>query len=106
MLTQSAELIGGDLVVTGTRPLPPEWLSSKLASVFERAEVIEFSTVAIHHQDMLLASVKAVSANYPLYGELRVSTQHHDEALAKRCDRQIRLDAGLIVEQGVEQVVG
>lgn len=82
MLSQSAELIGGDLVVTGTRPLKPEWLRSELASAFETAEVVEFSTVAVHQQNMLLASVKAVSANYPLYGELRVSPQPYTQDTA------------------------
>lgn len=78
LLNRSAEMIGGDLVVRGTRPLDPQWLEIPEKAVVS-AEITEFSTVAINNDQLLLASVKAVDANYPLYGRIQVADEPYGE---------------------------
>lgn len=80
LLNRSAEMLGGDLVVRGTRPLDPGWLSLPEAVDLKRAEITEFSTVVIHQEQLLLANVKAVGSAYPLYGSLQISEDLYDEA--------------------------
>lgn len=84
LLNQSAEMIGGDLVVRGTRPLKPQWLQTDTGQTVKITELIEFSTVSVHQQNILLASVKAVSANYPLYGKVHVAEQAYGDEITVR----------------------
>ena len=81
LLNRSAEMIGGDLLVRGTRPLEPQWLQMAAEQSVKVAELVEFSTVSIHQDNLLLASVKAVGANYPLYGSVHVAEQAYGETI-------------------------
>ena len=46
LLTQSAELIGGDLVLRSSRPLPQGWLHHGQEVGLETVELAEFGSVA------------------------------------------------------------
>lgn len=76
---ESAEMIGGDLVVSGTRELNPQWLELGRQLELETAEVTEFSTVVFFDEELLLSSVKAASGSYPLVGELQVAQEPYGE---------------------------
>ncbi|MDX1803724.1 MAG: FtsX-like permease family protein [Alcanivorax sp.] len=65
---RTATTLGGDLVLSGSRAPEPAQ-EQKMAGV-NGATVIDFASVLIHKQQFLLASVRAVSPHYPLYGEL------------------------------------
>jgi len=81
LLNRSAEMIGGDLVVRGTRPLGSDWLKLPEAEPLEHSQITEFSTVAINREQLLLASVKAVSETYPLYGSVQLSDTRYGQPL-------------------------
>jgi len=70
---QSAEVIGGDLVLRSSRPLPSEWLQQGRALGLETVASAEFGTVLVHRERILLVSVKAVTDNYPIRGKLRIA---------------------------------
>jgi putative ABC transport system permease protein len=70
---QSAELLGADLVLVSPRPAPVEWLAGAQNFGLRRAEATEFSSVVVKGEQLQLASVRAVSADYPLRGTLRAS---------------------------------
>lgn len=69
------ELLGGDLVVSASNPLPSALreLASKNAANY--TESVEFPSMVLAGEHLELAGVKAIAANYPLRGELRIATQ-------------------------------
>ncbi|PCI68486.1 MAG: ABC transporter permease [Piscirickettsiaceae bacterium] len=71
MNSQAAEFLAADLVVTSSVVIPSAW-SDKAASLgLNDAFTVEFSTVLIENDELLLAGVKAVSGRYPLRGHLK-----------------------------------
>lgn len=79
MLSQSAELIGGDLVLKSSRPIDRDWLERGRQLAMDTAELVEFQTVVVHDEDILLTAVKSVSDSYPLRGNLRISDELYGE---------------------------
>jgi len=73
LLAQSAELIGGDLVLRSSRPLAENWLHHGQEIGLETVELAEFGSVLMHAEKILLVSIKAVSQLYPIRGQLRVA---------------------------------
>lgn len=72
MVRQGGELIGGDLVVSGSSR-PPDSLSRKARTLgLAGARTLEFRSVVVAGERPQLVQVKAVDARYPLRGELRV----------------------------------
>lgn len=69
---EAARLLAADLVVRSSRPLPTELTRVAQDSGLRHADSLEFSSVLLHGDEFQLASVKAVSAGYPLRGELRL----------------------------------
>ncbi|ASF46700.1 ABC transporter permease [Methylovulum psychrotolerans] len=74
MTQQTAEFLAADLVVSSPTELPPAWAEQAEKQHLTRAQTVEFSSVLIEHEEMLLASIKAVTSNYPLRGQLKTST--------------------------------
>ena len=68
---RTAVALGGDLVLEGTRFPDPE--QRYVLEALPHTETTGFASVLIHQEQFLLASVRAVSAAYPLYGELLIS---------------------------------
>lgn len=77
---RTAEMLGGELVLTGTRP--PEVGQLALLQQQRTSEVIDFSTVLVHNDTLLLVSARAVDASYPLYGRLHIATGRFEPAQA------------------------
>jgi len=75
LVAQSHQFLGADRVVRSSQPIPADWgaLASKYA--LESAYTTEFSSMVFGAVRMHLASVKAVSAHYPLVGELKISAR-------------------------------
>jgi putative ABC transport system permease protein len=73
LATQATQLLGADLVVSGDRALPDEWLERARQAGLSTAQTIVFPSMVIAGDDSKLASVKAVSAAYPLRGAIRVA---------------------------------
>lgn len=70
---QANRLLGADLVINDTRPLPEEIRQEALRRGLAVADVMRFPSMAIHGERNVLADVRAASAGYPLRGELRIA---------------------------------
>lgn len=69
---QAASLIAADLVLSSSRPLRPAALETAAKLKLDHAELLEFSTVLQAGNGFQLSSIKAVSAGYPLRGQLAI----------------------------------
>ncbi|MGZ4955128.1 MAG: ABC transporter permease, partial [Methylobacter sp.] len=74
MVSQAAEFLAADLVISSPAAVPAEWLSKATELNLAQAQTVEFSSVLIEHDELLLASIKAVSSAYPLRGFLKTAT--------------------------------
>lgn len=74
MTQEAAEFLAADLVVASANAMPEAWSVKAGQLHLIGARTVEFSSVLIEHEEMLLASIKAVSAGYPLRGYLKTTT--------------------------------
>jgi putative ABC transport system permease protein len=74
MVGQSAELLGGDLLLQSPRPLEARWLQRAEAEGLTTAETLEFPSVVVSGDNFQLAGIRAVAAGFPLRGALRTAT--------------------------------
>ncbi len=85
---QAAAILGGDLVLTASRRLPPALAREAHAAGLEVAEMVEFPSMVMAQgragPRSRLAAVAAVSRDYPLRGELRVAPRPFAPARALR----------------------
>lgn len=82
---RTAEMLGGELVLTGTQPLK-ETQQALLATVggdLQTSAVIDFSTVLVHSDELLLVSARAIDDSYPLYGEIQLARQRFGPSYAQ-----------------------
>jgi putative ABC transport system permease protein len=77
MTAQTAEFLAADLVIESPAPIPADWLAQSRQLGLKEARTIEFSSMLIENDEMLLASVKAVNAAYPLRGQLKITDADH-----------------------------
>ncbi|WP_236102198.1 ABC transporter permease [Methylotetracoccus oryzae] len=75
MTLQAAEFIAADLVVTGHDPTPDAWAAEASVKGLAKAETVEFPSVLMANDQILLAGIKAASPGYPLRGRLRTTTR-------------------------------
>lgn len=69
----SREFLAADLVLQSASPIPLDWLQPPQAETGSAVtQTIGFSSMLFNGEQMQLASVKAVSAGYPFYGELKL----------------------------------
>ncbi len=73
--SQTGETLGADLMFTSRDPLPQALWDSVAASDASHVAVVQFPSVVVHGETTALASIKAVEANYPLRGALRISDE-------------------------------
>lgn len=66
-------------------PIPPEWLDEAEARGLETGQMVEFSTMVFGEGGFQLVSVKAVSDEYPLRGD--IETQSGNQAPRDTVDR-------------------
>lgn len=76
MTVQTAEFLAADLVVATAHPIPENWLAKAQTLPLTQARTVEFSSVLMEHDELLLASIKAVSPGYPLRGQLKTATDN------------------------------
>jgi putative ABC transport system permease protein len=74
MTTQTAEFLAADLVVSSPTTIPDAWTAKATQLHLAQARTAEFSSVLIENDELLLASIKAVSAAYPLRGFLKTTS--------------------------------
>ncbi|MFO1258300.1 MAG: hypothetical protein U1E78_07845 [Gammaproteobacteria bacterium] len=82
----TAELAGGDLIISSDRPLPDIFLKTADNLKIESSESIRFFSMIESKNEFRLASVRAVDSFYPLYGQLEIES--NDERLKEGGPRQ------------------
>jgi putative ABC transport system permease protein len=74
MTTQAGEFLAADMVVESSRTIPEPWLAQAKQLGLATAQTVEFSSVLVEHDELLLAGIKSVTAAYPLRGYLKTTT--------------------------------
>ena len=74
---QAAEFLAADLVLSSPDPISGYILQQADNLGLKQSQGTEFSSVLMENDEFLLAGVKAVSANYPLYGYLKIRQQSY-----------------------------
>ncbi|HEY0665999.1 MAG TPA: FtsX-like permease family protein [Gallionella sp.] len=69
---EATSLIGADLRITSTRPLPPDYHRSALAHGLRVAESSSFPSMVAYREQTLLAEIQAVETGYPLRGAITI----------------------------------
>ncbi len=84
-INQSKEVLAADLVLDSTTELQTQQLDiikqTSLEQVITQAITLRFPTMANANDSFILSSVKAVTDNYPLRGQLQVSNTLYGEAV-------------------------
>ncbi|HQU17050.1 MAG TPA: ABC transporter permease [Gammaproteobacteria bacterium] len=75
MVTQSAELLGADLVLHSPFPAAPAWHARARTLGLQENTGLEFPSVVLHGENMTLCTIRAVRPGYPLRGALRTTAQ-------------------------------
>ena len=73
MVLQAAEFLAADLAVSSHHPFPGKWDKQADAMGLQHADIAQFGSVILFGDEMLLCGIKAVSAGYPLRGQLQAS---------------------------------
>lgn len=69
------QLNGAQLVLKSSRAVPEHWLEKAHQLQLQQAKMLVFPSMLVVNDEFKLAQIKAVSANFPLQGELRVKKQ-------------------------------
>lgn len=75
LTAQSHTFLGADRIVRSSQPIPSDWQVLADKYHLRTATKTQFASMVFAGDEMHLAAVKAVSAEYPLIGELTVSHQ-------------------------------
>ncbi len=70
---QANEVLAADLRLRGPDPVPDEWRDAALEYGLETADTQTFPSVVFAGESSALATIKAVSDNYPLRGSVRIA---------------------------------
>jgi putative ABC transport system permease protein len=69
---QASSILGADLVLRSASKIDSKYLDLAAANDLDSAEMSTFLSMVITEDDNLLTSIKAVTASYPLRGELKI----------------------------------
>ena len=72
MQMQASSILGADLVLRSASKIDSIYLDLAAANDLDSAEMSTFLSMIITEDDNLLTSIKAVTASYPLRGELKI----------------------------------
>ncbi len=72
---QANQLLGADLVIGSATPIDPVFEAEARARKLASVRVMRFPSMAVRGETNLLASVKVVTAGYPLRGEVRLGSE-------------------------------
>lgn len=73
MKDQASQVLAADLVLRSAAPISPDYLRDAAALGLESAETLAFPTVVVSGEQTALAAIDAVSATYPLRGQVTVA---------------------------------
>ena len=75
---QGNQLLGADLIIASDRPLPQHYADEAKRRQLAVSSSLKFPSMAAKGESNLLAEIKAVTAGYPLRGELRIADDMGD----------------------------
>ena len=78
---QSAQLLAADLAISSSRPIDPQWHAYAEEHGLTTSNNIMFNSMAIANDEFVLVNVKAIEQNFPLRGELQISSPSPSEPL-------------------------
>jgi len=81
LVGQSAEFLAADRVLASPRPVEQAWLVEAERLQLQQAQTLSFQSMLYSGDDMVLSSVKAASALYPLKGVLKYREALYGEVL-------------------------
>ncbi|WP_409524555.1 ABC transporter permease [Nitrincola sp. MINF-07-Sa-05] len=79
LLQESAALLGADLILRAQRPIHQERISDAEAAGLSMTQVIQFPSMLARDDEMMLVSVRAARAPYPLRGQIITSPEQADD---------------------------
>jgi putative ABC transport system permease protein len=83
LLASAAELLGGDLALGASQPLPPEFAAEAQRLGLASHRLVEFPSVLFAGEHSKLADVRATAAPFPLRGRFSVRDAHGVEHAAQ-----------------------
>ena len=84
LLSESARFLAADMVLVSRTPVSDEWVQEAESQGLVTSLGVGFPSMAVADIDhMALVSIKAVSAGYPLRGDLRWSREPYGEVIAE-----------------------
>jgi putative ABC transport system permease protein len=91
LVRDAHQLLGADVVIVADQPINPAWRAEALRRGLQVAETVSFPSMAQAGEGdaaaSQLASIKAVSAGYPLRGHLTLAAQNAGSADVVAADR-------------------
>ena len=73
MANQSTDFLGADLALVSPRPVDTRWLDKARTTGLQAIDTLEFASVVVSGDALLLSSVRAVQDGFPLRGSLRTA---------------------------------
>ena len=70
---QGNQLLGADLVIVSDRPLPQHYTEEAIKLGLNTSTALKFPSMVVKGDKNILVGIKAVTAGYPLRGELRIT---------------------------------
>ncbi|TDI77798.1 MAG: FtsX-like permease family protein [Betaproteobacteria bacterium] len=70
---QGDQLLGADLIIVSDRPLPQHYADEAIRLGLTTSTVLKFPSMVVKGDNSMLVGIKAVTAGYPLRGELRIT---------------------------------
>lgn len=101
---QAQDLIGADLVVSGSQPVDEQWLATAASMDLRVSVLLEFTSMVAHGDALVLSAIKAVSEGYPHRGSLGVRLAEQEPMVDVQQGPQpgeIWAEARLLEELGV-----
>jgi putative ABC transport system permease protein len=80
LAAQSGDTLGADIMVTGRQPIPDALPAAADRAGIRASAFVGFPSLLIAGERSALASVKAVTASYPLRGEMRIADLPYGDA--------------------------
>jgi putative ABC transport system permease protein len=71
-MRKQPEFLAADFVISSSEDISQTWLDKATELQLNHAKTIEFPSALMENEALLLGSIKAVSAGYPLRGQLKI----------------------------------